>query len=222
MEEKISSGSEIIDKLLDGGYDKVVTIIYGPAASGKTTLAMLAAIEQAKYGEKVVFIDSENGFSIERLRQLAGSDFEEVLHNIILFKVKSFIEQADKIDKLELLIKTGKISLVIVDTIGVYYRLKLKDDAYKANKSMDLQLRILTNISRNGIPVILTEQVYADLSKNGEINLVGGNMLRNWSKCLIELEKINSKKKAIIRKHESLTNKEVLFEIKEKGIFKVN
>jgi len=50
MEEKISSGSEVIDKLLDGGYGKVVTIIYGPAASGKTTLAMLAAIQQAKQG----------------------------------------------------------------------------------------------------------------------------------------------------------------------------
>jgi len=41
MEEKISSGSEVIDNLLDGGYNKVVTIIYGPAASGKTTLAFL-------------------------------------------------------------------------------------------------------------------------------------------------------------------------------------
>ncbi|MBU4284249.1 MAG: DNA repair and recombination protein RadB [Nanoarchaeota archaeon] len=219
MEEKISSGSEIIDELLDGGYNKVVTTIYGPAASGKTTLVMLAAIQQAKQGKKSIFVDTENGFSVERLKQLSGENFEKVLHNTIIFSIKSFSEQQEKMEKIKLLVDNGKISLVIVDTIGSKYRVKLNEDAYKANKSMDMQLRTLADITRQGVPVILTEQVYADLNKNGEISIVGGNMLRNWSKCLIELEKINSKRKAIIRKHESLTNKEVLFEIKEKGIF---
>jgi len=219
MVEKMSSGSEIIDELLDGGYDKVVTTIYGPAASGKTTLVMLAAIQQAKQGKKSIFVDTENGFSVERLKQLSGENFEKVLHNTIIFSIKSFSEQQEKMEKIKLLVDNGKISLVIVDTIGSKYRVKLNEDAYKANKSMDMQLRTLADITRQGVPVILTEQVYADLRKNGEINIVGGNMLRNWSKCLIELEKINSKRKAIIRKHESLTNKEVLFEIKEKGIF---
>ncbi|MBU1204731.1 MAG: DNA repair and recombination protein RadB [Nanoarchaeota archaeon] len=219
MVEKMSSGSEIIDELLDGGYDKVVTTIYGPAASGKTTLVMLAAIQQAKQGKKSIFVDTENGFSVERLKQLSGENFEKVLHNTIIFSIKSFSEQQEKMEKIKLLVDNGKISLVIVDTIGSKYRVKLNEDAYKANKSMDMQLRTLADITRQGVPVILTEQVYADLNKNGEISIVGGNMLRNWSKCLIELEKINSKRKAIIRKHESLTNKEVLFEIKEKGIF---
>jgi len=221
MEEKISSGSEVIDNLLDGGYDKIVTIIYGPAASGKTTLAMLAAIQQAKQGGKSIFVDTENGFSVERLKQLSDENFEKVLHNTIIFSIKSFSEQQEKMEKIKLLVDNGKISLVIVDTIGSKYRVNLNDDAYKANKSMDMQLRTLTDITRQGVPVILTEQVYDNLT-NGQINLVGGNMLRNWSKCLIELEKINSKRKAIIRKHESLTNKEVLFEIKEKGIFGIS
>ncbi|MBA3064080.1 DNA repair and recombination protein RadB [Candidatus Woesearchaeota archaeon] len=221
MEEKISSGSEIIDKLLDGGYNKVVTTIYGPAASGKTTLVMLAAIVQAKQGKKSVFMDTENGFSVERLKQLSGKDFEKVLHNIIIFSIKSFSEQQEKMEKIKLLVGTGKICLVIVDTIGSKYRVKLNEDAYKANKAIDLQLRTLADITRQGIPVILTEQVYDNLT-NGQINLVGGNMLKNWSKCLIELEKINSKRKAIIRKHESLTSKDVLFEIKEKGIFGIS
>jgi len=221
MEEKISSGSEIIDELLDGGYNKVVTTIYGPAASGKTTMAMLAAIQQAEQGKKSVFVDTENGFSVERLKQLSGEDFEKVLQNIIIFSIKTFKEQQEKIEKIKLLVDTGKISLVIVDTIGSKYRVKLNEDAYKANKSIDLQLRALADITRQGIPVVLTEQVYDNLS-NGQINLVGGEMLKNWSKCLIELEKVDSKRKAIIRKHESLTNKEVLFKIKEKGIFGIS
>ena len=221
MEEKISSGSEIIDKLLDGGYNKVVTTIYGPAASGKTTLAMLAAIVQAKQGKKSVFVDTENGFSVERLKQLSGEDFERALQNIMIFSIKTFTEQQEKMEKIRLLVGTGKISLVIVDTIGSKYRVKLNEDAYKANKSIDTQLRTLTEIARRGIPVILTEQVYDNLA-NGQINLVGGEMLKNWSKCLIELQKDNSKRKAIARKPEEIKGNQESFEIKEKGIFKIS
>ena len=64
MEEKISSGSETIDELLDGGYNKVVTTIYGPAASGKTTLAMLAAIQQAKQGKNLFLLTLKMVFQL--------------------------------------------------------------------------------------------------------------------------------------------------------------
>jgi len=217
MEEKVSSGCEVIDEII-GGYKPVINIIYGPAASGKTTLAMLAAIEQARKGKKIIFIDTEKGFSVERLKQLCGDDFDDVLHNIMLFRVNSFAEQAERISKINELIKTGKISLVIVDTIGIYYRLKLKDDAYKANKAIDLQLSTLAEITRQGIPVILTEQVYDNLK--GQIAVVGGEMLKNWSKCLIELEKDNSARWILVKKPEEFKGIKQRFEIKEKGIFK--
>ncbi len=218
MEEKISSGCEVVDELING-YKPVINIIYGPAASGKTTLAMLAAIEQARKNKKIIFIDTEKGFSVERLKQLCGDDFDDVLHNIMLFRVNSFAEQAEKVSKIKEMVNTGKISLIIVDTIGIYYRLKLKDDAYKANKAIDLQLSELAEISRQGIPVILTEQVYDNL-KNGQIAVVGGEMLKNWSKCLIELEKDNSRRWILVRKPEEYKGKKQGFEIKEKGIFK--
>ncbi|MDD5086324.1 MAG: DNA repair and recombination protein RadB [Candidatus Nanoarchaeia archaeon] len=217
MEEKISSGCEVVDDLVEG-YKPVINIIYGPAASGKTTLAMLAAIEQARKNKKIIFIDTEKGFSVERLKQLCGDDFDDVLHNIMLFRVNSFAEQAERISKIKELVNTGKISLVIIDTIGIYYRLKLKEDAYKANRAIDLQLSTLAGIARDGIPVILTEQVYDNL--NGQIGVVGGEMLKNWSKCLIELEKDNSRRWILVRKPEEYKGKKQGFEIKEKGIFK--
>ena len=217
MEEKISSGCDVVDELIEG-YKPVINIIYGPAASGKTTLAMLAAIEQSRKGKKIIFIDTEKGFSVERLKQLCPDDFENVLYNIMIFRVNSFAEQAEKVSKIKELVKTGKIALVVVDTIGIYYRLKLKEDAYKANKAIDLQLSTLASIAREGIPVILTEQVYDNL--NGQIALVGGEMLKNWSKCLIELEKDNSKRRIVIRKPEEHKGQKQEFEIKEKGIFK--
>src|SRR3989338_3826200 len=65
---KVSSGSGALDKLLEGGYETdVITTIYGPAGSGKTTTCLLAAVSTATVKEnkdkKVVFIDTEGGFS---------------------------------------------------------------------------------------------------------------------------------------------------------------
>ena len=90
-ENKISSGSSEFDEWLNGGYDTdVITVFYGPAGSGKTNLCLIAAAEQAALGKKVVFIDTEGGFSVERLRQLADL---EVLKNIVIIKATTFYEQ---------------------------------------------------------------------------------------------------------------------------------
>ena len=53
-----------------------------------------------------------------------------------------------------------------------------------------------------------------------EVNIVGGDLLKYWSKCIIELKQEGSKRKAILLKHRSLANKEMSFEIKDAGIFK--
>ena len=57
--EKISTGAVFLDKLLEGGYEKdIITTIYGPAGSGKTNLCILCAINTARLGKKVVYIDT--------------------------------------------------------------------------------------------------------------------------------------------------------------------
>ena len=66
----LSTGSDSVDRFLGGYPDCVLTMIYGEPGSGKTTLAMHAALIQAKYGRKVLYLDSEGTFSLDRLRQL--------------------------------------------------------------------------------------------------------------------------------------------------------
>ena len=71
---------------------------------------------------------------------------------------------------------------------------------------------------KHNIPVILTNQVYSDFDTPDSVKMVGGDILRYSSKSLIELLKFKTKRKAVVRKHRSLPeNKEVLFEIVEKG-----
>ena len=49
---RVSSGVKVLDNLLNGGYElDAITTIYGPAGSGKTNLALLAALEVAKQGK---------------------------------------------------------------------------------------------------------------------------------------------------------------------------
>ena len=80
-----SFSSSAFDCLLGEGESKHhINLIYGPAASGKTTYCLSASIFMAKKGAKVIFIDTENGFSIERLKQLCGGDYRKIIDNLFL------------------------------------------------------------------------------------------------------------------------------------------
>src|SRR6056297_1456135 len=92
---KISTGSYDFNKWLWGGYEKdIISMIAGPPASGKTNFSILVACSQAKKGKKVLFVDTEGGFSIERVKQIVGKEnLEKILENIILVQVTNFREQ---------------------------------------------------------------------------------------------------------------------------------
>ena len=95
-EQKISAGSYDLNKFLFGGYETdIITTIYGPGGSGKTNLCVLVAVSQAKKGNKVIYVDTEWGFSIDRVKQILGEKekLEEVLKNIFLLKPNSFEER---------------------------------------------------------------------------------------------------------------------------------
>lgn len=237
-ERKISAGSYDLNKWLFGGYEKdIITMIAGPAGSGKTNFVMVVALSQAKKGNKIVFIDTEGGFSIDRVRQLVGEDYEEFLKNIFILKPTSFDEQKKDFSKLIKLLNGNQISLIVVDGMTMLYRLELgdavqsKDDKKikEVNRELAKQMRALAEISRKkNIPSIITNQVYSkflteeDLKKGveREVNLVGGDLLKYWSKCIIELENNHGKRNAILRKHRSLPEKNLNFEISNKGIRK--
>ncbi|MBW3023269.1 AAA family ATPase, partial [Candidatus Woesearchaeota archaeon] len=126
MEEVVSSGSAAVDKLLNGGYEKdVITTIYGPAGSGKTLLCLLAAISIAKT-KKVIYVDSEGGFSVMRLKQLT-KEHKKVLDNMLFLKPTNFKEQKKNFEKLKNLVNDD-IGLIIVDSISMLYRLELKQE----------------------------------------------------------------------------------------------
>jgi len=235
---KISAGSFDLNKWLYGGYEKgIITMIAGPPASGKTNFVLLASCSQAKKGNKVIFIDTEGGFSSERVRQIVGEEYKEILKNILLLNPTSFNEQKKIFIKLLDKIKKENVGLIVVDGMAMLYRLKLgntvklKDENHvrEVNREVARQMRVLAEISRKqNIPILITNQVYHGFLseeewKKGikpEANIVGGDLFKYWSKAIIELKNENGKKKAILLKHRSMPKKEMSFEIRDKGIFR--
>ena len=235
---KIMTGSHDLNKWLEGGYEKdIITLIYGPSASGKSNFAMLAACHNAKKNKKIIFIDTEGSFSIDRVNQICLGMPEFVLNNIVILKPTSFQEQKQSFYKLLREIKeTKNIGLVIVDSMTMLYRLELAEarkigleEVRAVNNDLAKQMRALYEIARKKeIPVLITSQVYSEFlseedwlsGKEAGVNVVGGDLMKYWSKCIIELQNNKGKKKAIIRKHRSLPEKELGFEILNEGIRK--
>ena len=222
METKISTGTAVMDWLLEGGYDKsVITTIYGPAGSGKSNLCLLCIANSVK-GQKIIFIDTEGNFSLTRFKQLCP-DYKKVLERIMFLKPTNFREQRASIAKLKALIKQD-IGIIFVDSISSLYRAALQgEDNRGINNAMAAQVHDLLEIARKkDIPVIMTAQVYADFEEKGKVNLVGGTIIRNMSKCLIELKNSGPNRIAIIRKHRSIEEgKSIMFRIVDEGIKEV-
>jgi len=229
-DNKISTGSFDFNDFLNGGYEKdIITMIAGPPGSGKTNLAILTACSSANKGGKVIFIDTEGGFSVERVKQIIGDNYEKVLEKILILNPTTFDEQRDCFQKLLKNLKKEQIDLIVIDGMAMLYRLELADEdkIKEVNFEVANQMRDLSEISRKQkIPIIITNQVYSQFIK-GEyseeekiVNIIGGDLFQYWSKCIIELKKNGDSRKAVLLKHRSLPIKEMSFEIRDKGIFK--
>ncbi|MDD5700297.1 MAG: DNA repair and recombination protein RadB, partial [Candidatus Nanoarchaeia archaeon] len=199
------------------------------SGTGKTNFCLLAAVSQAKKGNKVIYIDTEGGFSTERVKQMAGEEYKKVLENILLLKPMDFPEQKKVFDKLHSYLK-DEVSLLVVDGLTILYRLdsalaRSRDErGDKNNETRDVnselvrQIRILAEIARKHcVPVLVTSQVY---NWEDEQRIVGGDILKYWAKCWIELRNKDGTRTAFLRKHRSLPEKEINFKIINDGIKK--
>ncbi len=218
--ELLPSGTDLFDELLEGGYEKdVISTIYGPAGSGKTTVCLLAAISTIKQGKKVIIIDTEGGFSPIRFMQLTNKD-KTFFEHVFILKPVTFQEQIKTINKLKDLISKN-IGLIIVDTISYLYRIEMGkgNEIKQINNELGLQVSYLTEIARkHNIPILITNQVYADFDEKDAVKMVGGDILKYGSKCLIELIKFKTKRAAILKKHRSIKEgKKIVFEITSNG-----
>ena len=123
-----------------GGYPRGRIVgIYGPESSGKTTLALHAIAEVQKTGGKAAFIDAENAIDPMYAKNL-GVQIDE----LILSQPDSG-EQALEIA--ELLIKSGAIDLLVVDSVAALVP-QAELDGIMSDANMGLQARLMSKAMR--------------------------------------------------------------------------
>ena len=203
---RVPVGAKAIDELLDGGLEPgAITLLFGEAGTGKTNICLQVARNVALDGKKVVYIDTE-GVSMERLKQIAGDDYERVMKNILFFEPHSFDEQDKLVDKAARLAESSAgVGVIILDSATIHYRLTRKDDEKGVRKSLSPQLARLLVVARNKqVPILLTSQVYTDIEK-GTFEPLGGHVLLHNAKAIVRLDKVGaSTRRAVIIKHRHL------------------
>lgn len=219
----ISTNSSL-DELLGGGIEKgAITQFYGPPGCGKTNIALKILYESTKDGSKAIFMDTEGGLSLERIRQIAASDFDNIAPNIYLLEPKTFNEQQLDIQNIEdLLGKDKSIDILIIDSIVALYRVE-DGDPSEINKRLGRIMAKLLTLSREfDIAIVITNQIYSPFDSDDLIvEPIGGTVLKYWSKIIIEIERnIGSlTRTATLQRHKNKSpGQNVTFEITDRGI----
>ena len=193
--ESISTGSLGLDLALGiGGLPKGrVVEIYGPEASGKTTLALQVLAEAQKTGGICAFVDAEHALDPVYARKL-GVKTEE-----LLISQPDTGEQALEIS--DTLIKSGSISVLVIDSVAALTpRAELEGEMGDHHvglqaRLMSQSLRKLTgSIAKTNTMVIFINQIRMKIGimfGNPETTS-GGNALKFYSSVRMDIRRIGA------------------------------
>lgn len=189
-----------LDDLLAGGLEPgTITLVYGEAGTGKTNLCLqLARNAILADGGKVAYVDTE-GVSMERLEQICGKNTQRVLKNILFYHPHSLADQERMVLSLE---KLQAPSLVIVDSLNMFYRLQLKSGSDDVSRNLTNQLGALLKLSRTqNTTVVVTGQVYTD---EETVRPFGGRIMEHIVRTMLRLERVGvGTRRATLLKHRS-------------------
>lgn len=193
IQKRITTGSKELDRILSGGITtNAVTFIYGEPSSGKTTFVMSVASNYFKIDHvgKVVYIDSDSKFNIERFTQILKGD-TQVLKRLLFLKPSSFEDQASILQVLPQNVEDG--DLVILDSVTSLYRLDAGDPekTFVENKELNYQLGFIKEmVESQRVTFLITGQVRSVFdSVIPQVEPVAPRLLNFWSDYIIKLEK---------------------------------
>ena len=191
----ISSGSLSIDAALGiGGFPRGRVIeIYGPEASGKTTVALHAIAEAQKQGGTAAFVDAEHAMDAAYARNL-GVDLDE-----LLVSQPDSGEQALEIT--EMLVRSGAVDILVIDSVAALVpRAELEGEMGDSHvglhaRLMSQALRKLTGVvSKSHTCMVFINQIREKIGVmfgNPETT-TGGRALKFYSSVRLEIRRIAS------------------------------
>ncbi len=191
----VSTGSLAVNLALGiGGFPKGrIVEIYGPEASGKTTMCLHAIAEVQKQGGIAAFIDVENALDPIRAQNI-GVNIDEM-----------FISQPDygeqALEIAEKLIRSGGVDIIVVDSVAALVP-KSEIEGEMGDAQMGVQARLMSQamrkltaaISRTKTLVIFTNQLRMKIGVmfgNPETT-TGGNALKFYASQRLDIRKIGN------------------------------
>ncbi|KAL0426883.1 UNVERIFIED_CONTAM: DNA repair protein recA3, mitochondrial [Sesamum latifolium] len=208
----VSTGSFALDVALGiGGLPKGrVVEIYGPEASGKTTLALHVIAEAQKQGGYCVFVDAEHALD-PALAEAIGVNTEN-----LLLSQPDCGEQA--LSLVDTLIRSGSVDVVVVDSVAALVP-KGELDGEMGDAHMAMQARLMSqalrklshSLSLSQTILIFTNQVRSKLSTFGGFGgptevTCGGNALKFYASV-----RLNIKRTGLVKKGEETAEFELEF-----------
>jgi DNA repair protein RadA len=199
---KISTGSESFDAMMGGGFETgAITECFGEFGSGKTQIGNILCINIMKQDPTAVavYIDTENTFRPERIKQLAegvGLDPQKVLSNIKVARAYNSDHQMVLAEKVEDLIQKQNLNvkLVVIDSLTAHFRAEfigrgtLASRQQKLNKHMHLLMKLADTCN---LAVYVTNQVMAkpDTFFGDPTQAIGGHIVAHASTFRLYLRK---------------------------------
>jgi len=191
----ISTGSLALDAALGlGGVPRGRVIeIFGPEASGKTTLALhIVAEAQAKDG-MAAFIDAEHALDLTYARRL-GVNVDDLL-----------VSQPDNgeqaLDIAEILVRSGAMDILVIDSVAALVP-RAEIEGEMGDQQVGLQARLMSKalrklaatINRSMTCVIFINQIRMKIGVmfgNPETT-TGGNALKFYATQRLDIRRISS------------------------------
>jgi len=191
--DTISTGSISLDAALGvGGIPRGrVTEIFGPEASGKTTLCLHIIAEAQKNGGIAAFIDAEHALDIGYAKKLG------VKTNDLLLSQPEFGEQALEIT--ETLVRSGALDVIVIDSVAALTP-RAEIEGEMGDPQMGIQARLMSQalrkltaaISKSKTSVIFTNQLRMKIGimfGNPETT-TGGNALKFYASVRLDIRRI--------------------------------
>ncbi len=229
---RISTSSEEFDELMGGGIESQgITEFYGEYGSGKTQVALQLTVNAMNAEEDestgVIFIDTEDTFVPERVKQMAEQQDMEpdaVLDNIFVARAYNSDHQILLGEKAQEIAEDNDIGLIVVDSLTGQFRSdyvgrgELAERQQKLNKHMNTLLRLANS---HNAAVVVTNQVMSnpDQMFGDPTKAIGGHILGHKSTFRVYLRK-SKKDKRVARLVDSpyLPEGEAVFKITDAGI----
>jgi len=192
--EAISTGCLSLDTSIGvGGIPRgMITTVYGPEGSGKTTVALNTAKQVANADGKVLYIDVENLLNTSLLKAVLGEDTKT--ENITILSPDS---AEDAFMMAEKGIESQEFELVVIDSIGAMASKKEKEVEFDKDTMGQLPKLVGRFIKRNvyairttGVAVLVVNQVRDNVgSYVKDYKMPGGHQLQHESAVIVALRK---------------------------------